>query len=83
LAETKRVLRPGGTLRFIEHVRAEGRLGNVLDLIAPIWSRVAAGCHPNRRTVDAIEAAGLSLDEMGQQRLPGGIPLVAGVAGSG
>ncbi len=76
------MLKPGGTLRFIEHVRAEGRLGRLLDVVAPMWSRVAAGCHPNRRTVDAIEAAGLSVQEMGQQRLPGGIPLVAGVAGS-
>jgi hypothetical protein len=83
LAETKRVLKPGGTLRFIEHVRAEGRLGRLLDVVTPVWSRVAAGCRPNRRTVESVEAAGLSLEVREQQRLPGGIPLVAGIARAG
>jgi len=74
------VLRPGGCLRFIEHVRAEGLPGMLLDLATPVWRRMAAGCHPNRRTVQAIEEAGLTLGIVEEQRLPGGLPLVAGTA---
>ena len=77
------MLRPGSTLRFVEHVRAEGRLGGLLDVVTPLWSRLAAGCHPNRRTVQAIHAAGFSLEAAEEQRLLGGIPLVAGIDRAG
>ncbi|MFI6484595.1 class I SAM-dependent methyltransferase [Nonomuraea sp. NPDC050663] len=63
LAEIARVLRPGGELRFYEHVRSTNPVfGLVEDLIAPLWRRAAAGCHPNRDTVAAIERAGFSVD---------------------
>jgi ubiquinone/menaquinone biosynthesis C-methylase UbiE len=58
LAEVRRVLRPGGELRFLEHVRPEGAAGRLTDRIAPLWRRAAAGCSPNRRTLEALEAAG-------------------------
>jgi SAM-dependent methyltransferase len=55
LAEVRRVLRPGGELRFIEHVRAEGRglrwLQNRLN--AP-WRAFAEGCECNRDTLGTI-----------------------------
>src|SRR5581483_11491178 len=54
LAEVRRVLRPGGELRFLEHVRAEGRLGRLQDIVEPAWSWAGAGCHPNRRTESAL-----------------------------
>ncbi|HEX6500100.1 MAG TPA: class I SAM-dependent methyltransferase [Micromonosporaceae bacterium] len=64
LAEIMRVLRPGGQLRFYEHVRSRNPLfGWAEDLVVPVWTRVAAGCHPNRNTVSAIEAAGFVVDE--------------------
>jgi ubiquinone/menaquinone biosynthesis C-methylase UbiE len=62
LAEIRRVLRPGGALRVIEHVRAPGLYGAFLDLIQPAWTVVSGGCHPNRETERAIEAAGFRLD---------------------
>jgi ubiquinone/menaquinone biosynthesis C-methylase UbiE len=64
LAEVKRVLAPAGTLRMIEHVRSETTVGGAFDdLIQPVWTKVAGGCHPNRRTEATVEAAGFELSE--------------------
>jgi ubiquinone/menaquinone biosynthesis C-methylase UbiE len=58
LREIRRVLVPRGRLVVLEHVRGDGAMGRFQDLIAKPWSWLASGCHPNRRTVDAIAAAG-------------------------
>jgi len=80
LAEVRRVLKPEGTFRFIEHVRAEGGLlARVQDALTPLWSRVGAGCHLNRRTVEAIREAGFEIVAM-QRRPFGPTPLMIGVA---
>lgn len=64
LAEVRRVLAAGGEVRMLEHVRSEGRLqGWWQDRVQPLWTRVAGGCHPNRRTEAAVEAAGFTLAE--------------------
>lgn len=86
LAEAVRVLKPGGLLLFYEHVRSTHRLlAAAEDLVTPLWSRLAGGCHPNRDTSAAIAAAGLtirSLERFGFSVLPGNPPLahVLGVA---
>jgi ubiquinone/menaquinone biosynthesis C-methylase UbiE len=84
LAEVRRVLKPGGTLRFYEHVRSTHRVvAGAEDLITPLWSRLAGGCHLNRDAVSAIAAAGFdvtSVDRFGfsPQR---GLPPTAHVLG--
>jgi ubiquinone/menaquinone biosynthesis C-methylase UbiE len=67
LAEIRRVLAPGGRLVVLEHVRGDGLMGRFQDLIAKPWSWLASGCEPNRRTVDAIAAAGF--DTSGLRRI--------------
>jgi ubiquinone/menaquinone biosynthesis C-methylase UbiE len=62
LAEIHRVLHPGGTLRFYEHVRAtDPRLARWQDRLERPWGWLVGGCHPNRDTVAAIAASGLRL----------------------
>ena len=79
LSEIRRVLKPGGRLRFIEHVRFDDARGHVQDAVLPVWRCVAAGCHPNRRTAEMIQRAGFQIVEM-QQRVTPLMPLIVGVA---
>jgi SAM-dependent methyltransferase len=53
--ELRRVLRPGGRLVFIEHVRAESpRLAHWQDRLARPWRAFAAGCRCNQPTLDVL-----------------------------
>ena len=80
LAEARRVLRPGGELRFMEHVRAEGLLGRVQDAVQPVWGWCAAGCHANRRTEAALRDAGFLLAGIERLKLEPWLPAIAGTA---
>ncbi|MGI9100466.1 MAG: class I SAM-dependent methyltransferase [Solirubrobacteraceae bacterium] len=85
LREVRRVLAPGGRLLFLEHVRADDeRLARRQDLLHPLWKRLAHGCHCNRTTLAAIEAAALDLQDVEHGRMPRAPrivePLIVGVA---
>lgn len=59
LAEIRRVLRPGGTLHMVEHVRpATGWLAWLFGAVTPAWSRIAHNCHLDRPTVEMLRDAG-------------------------
>lgn len=80
LREVRRVLKPGGTFRFIEHVRADGGWkARVQDAIVPIWGWLGAGCHPNRRTLEAMKTAGFEIADLGHDKLSA-FPVILGVA---
>jgi len=65
LSELRRVMRPGGELRFYEHVVANCQPKRLflqaLDH-SGLWPRVAGGCHPARDTAAAIARAGFELE---------------------
>jgi ubiquinone/menaquinone biosynthesis C-methylase UbiE len=63
LREIRRVLRPGGQLLFIEHVRSDSpTLARWQDRLARPWQRLAEGCRCNRATLELIDACGFRLD---------------------
>jgi SAM-dependent methyltransferase len=76
LAEVRRVLRPGGRLVLLEHVRGEGRLARWQDRFNPLHRKVAGNCHLNRETRDAVAAAGFDVGDIRPVRIPGSHPLV-------
>jgi ubiquinone/menaquinone biosynthesis C-methylase UbiE len=64
LAEIRRVLRPGGQLRFYEHVIPNCQPKRALTRLADrsgVWPRIAGGCHPARDTTAAITDAGFQM----------------------
>jgi ubiquinone/menaquinone biosynthesis C-methylase UbiE len=68
LAEVRRVLRADGTLRALEHVRSTRRWkARAQDWLQPAWTRFAGGCHPNRDTERAVEAAGFTIEAEGRR----------------
>jgi ubiquinone/menaquinone biosynthesis C-methylase UbiE len=64
LAEAFRVLKPGGKLRALEHVRSNRPISGIaMDLFNPIWLRLnKQGCNLNRRPREAIVGAGFTVE---------------------
>lgn len=88
LAEAHRVLRPGGELRFYEHVHARRQpLRSFLEFLdrTTIWPRIAGGCHPTRDTAKGIATAGFEIERcrrfpFAPSRLEPPVPHILGVA---
>ncbi len=80
LAEARRVLRPGGSLRFLEHVRAEGAGGRWQQRLARPWAAMAGGCRLDRRTGETLRQAGFAAVEWQEVAAP--FPVLRLLAGS-
>ena len=88
LVELHRVLRPGGELRFYEHVIARCQpMRTILQLAdrSGLWPAIAGGCHPARDTGSAIEAAGFTIERSERFGFSAGpiepsVPHILGVA---
>jgi ubiquinone/menaquinone biosynthesis C-methylase UbiE len=77
LAEIARVLKPGGRLLFLEHVRSEQpSLAHWQDRFERPWRFLGDGCHCNRDTVATIEASPLTLEDVERDKLPKAVPIV-------
>ena len=77
LGEIHRVVRPGGVLIFLEHVRSDDpRRARWQDRLERPWMAIADGCHPNRRTLERIAAAGFEVEEVERGELPKAVPIV-------
>lgn len=62
LGEIRRVLRPGGRLLLLEHVRGQKAITRRLtDLLHPVWFAMQGECHLNRETAGAVVAAGFQV----------------------
>lgn len=71
LSEIARVLRPGGSFCFLEHVRSGDReLAARQDRWAPAWRFVSGGCNCNRQTLSAIESSPLEVAVVRDERFP-------------
>ena len=77
LAEVSRVLKPGGRLLFVEHVRSDDPgLARWQDRLNGLNQIVAHGCNCNRTTVDAIRAAGFDIVDLTRGELAKAPPFV-------
>lgn len=77
LAEAARVLRPGGKLLFVEHVRSQDAgLARWQDRLERPWRFLGDGCHCNRDTGATIEASPFAVEHLEAGQLPKSIPIV-------
>lgn len=77
LTEVARVLKPGGSLHLLEHVRAQTpRLAKAQDVLHGPWFAIGHGCHCNRDTVAAVERSRLEFTDLTRHEVPKMAPII-------
>jgi ubiquinone/menaquinone biosynthesis C-methylase UbiE len=77
MTEVARVLKPGGRLLFLEHVRAEDPgLARWQDRFEKPWRFIGDGCHCNRDTIATISHSRFELEEVQRGQMPKAPPIV-------
>jgi ubiquinone/menaquinone biosynthesis C-methylase UbiE len=72
LTEVRRVLKPGGTLHFVEHGHApDPKVARWQRRIEPLWKPLSGGCHLTRRIADSIGDAGFAMSQLDTYYLEG------------
>lgn len=72
LAELRRVLKPGGTLHFVEHGLApDAKVQRLQHRLEPVQKRLFGGCHLTREIPERLTAAGFTLVETDEFYEPG------------
>ncbi len=77
LRQLHSVLKPGGELRYFEHIATGGWRGGLQRVAdATIWPRIAGNCHTHRDTEHAIAGAGFAIDTARREAtFPAWVPL--------
>jgi ubiquinone/menaquinone biosynthesis C-methylase UbiE len=72
LFEMRRVLKPTGLMVFLEHgLSDDARIAKWQQRLNPIQQVVACGCHLNRQIDELITSAGLTIDRLTRDLMPG------------
>ena len=84
VAEALRVLRPGGTIAVLEHVRAEEGtwMRRAQRLLSPVWPRLAGGCRCDRDTLAVFTAAGVDTSGLRSTTMAPVPPVAPGLVGT-
>jgi SAM-dependent methyltransferase len=84
LEEMRRVLRPDGSLIFVEHgLSPDAKVRAWQNRLNPFWRRLAGGCHLNRKVDDLIRAGGFSISNLDTEYIPGPRPMTYTYLGIG
>lgn len=72
LAEARRVLKPSGQFRYLEHgLHPDPKVAVWQRRIEPVWKVLAGGCHLTRDADELVRAAGFDLVESEHHSMPG------------
>ncbi len=84
VAEALRVLRPGGTIAVLEHVRAEEGtwMRRAQRVLAPVWPKVAGGCRCDQDTLAVFTEAGLDTSGLRSSTMAPVPPVAPGLVGT-
>ncbi len=76
LHEMRRVLKPGGSLLFVEHgLSTDASVARWQRRLTPVWRRFAGGCHLDRKIDDLVRAAGFDLPQITTEYSEGPRPM--------